>query len=318
LRHPEFVRFFVVDQHLARYLWTTEHGQPFWFYLPLLPVAFGPWSIALLCDPAALGAVRTPRQWSSATRFLAWWAAAVVLFFSLSASKLATYILPALPPLAILTARAWQLAVTRGRTAGLVRIGWLFLLLAPLVGLTAVVLPIAHPHWRMPLIAPVLLAAAPVLFATGVAIGRCCARGRPLAAFAVLTAGWFAVLAIALGGRRAANEYRILGVTAHAAMRPEDRLAIYGSYVEGIPFYAERRVIMVVGRGELTFGSEHGDQAAFFWPSAAALQREWAAPGRLFLVAKPPDLAQLTPPLDPPPILLATKNDKVLVVNRAP
>src|SRR4030095_15979003 len=26
-RNPEFVHFFVVDQHIARYLWTREHGE---------------------------------------------------------------------------------------------------------------------------------------------------------------------------------------------------------------------------------------------------------------------------------------------------
>ena len=99
-------------------------------------------------------------------------------------------------------------------------------------------------------------------------------------------------------------------------MRPEDRLAIYDSYVQGMPFYSGHRAIMVIGAGELTFGSHQGDQSAYFWPNVDELRRQWTAPGRLFLVIKRTDLQDFDPRLDPPPTVLAEKQNKLLVVNR--
>src|SRR6185369_6076844 len=310
------VHFFVVDQHIARYLWTEEHGEPIWFYLPLLAPALGPWGIALLFDPRLLGAVWPPRAWSPAVRFLVLWAAVIIAFFSLSTSKLVTYMLPALPPMAILGARGWQHAMRVGRIAGLARLAWGLLVVGPIMSAGGAVLPLVVAHWRMPLIAPALIAGGPILFATGWLMRRWLAQSRPFAAYAALAAGWFALLAVAMSGRLAANEYRALGVAARAAMRSDDRLAIYGSYVQSVPFYSGRRAIMIIGAGELTFGSQQGDQSAYFWPSLDVLRREWAGPGRLFLVVKRSDLERFDPPLNPAPRFLAEKQDKLLVVNR--
>ncbi len=315
-RNPEFARYFIVDQHIARYLWSNEHDQALWFYVVLIPPVLGPWAIAVLLDPQLATIGWPPRRWTAATRFLVLWAAIIVAFFSFSNSKLLTYVLPALPPLAILTGRAWYVAIRAGRVAGLSRIGVVLLVAGPVMSLCGVLLPLVIAHWRMPLIAPTLFAGGPVLFATGWALRRALRRQRPLTAYAAMTVGWFLLIVVAVTGRSAANEYRALGLAAGAALQPGDRLAIYGSYVQGVPFYARHRAIMIVGKGELTFGSLQGDQSAFFWPSADELRREWAAPGRLFLVIKPAVLASLAPPLDPPPLLLAEKNDKVLVVNR--
>jgi hypothetical protein len=99
-------------------------------------------------------------------------------------------------------------------------------------------------------------------------------------------------------------------------MAPSDRIAMYEHVVQGIPFYAEHRVIMVGHHGELDFGSRQGDQAAYFWPGDDDLRREWAAPGRLFLVINRSELAAIHPPLDPPPTVVASKDKKLLLVNR--
>ncbi len=315
-RNPEFVRFFVVDQHIARFLWTEEHGEPIWFYLPLIAPALGPWGIAFLLDPRLLGAIWPPQAWSAAVRFLVLWAAMILAFFSLSTSKLVTYMLPAVPPLAMLAAHGWQHAMRAGRTAGLARLGWVLLIGGPIMSGCGAVLPLLIAHWRMPLIAPTLLVGGPILFVSGWLMRRSLAQGRPFAAYAVLTIGWFALFAVAISGRVAVNEYRGLGLAARAVLRPEDRLAIYDSYVQGMPFYSGRRAIMIIGAGELTFGSKQGDQSAYFWSSLDQLRREWAAPGRLFMVIKRTDLQSFDPPLNPAPRLVAEKAKKVLVVNR--
>ncbi|MGH7787079.1 MAG: glycosyltransferase family 39 protein [Candidatus Binatia bacterium] len=315
-RNPEFLHFFVVDQHIARYLWTTEHGQPLWFFLPVLPVALLPWALLPLLDPSMLRGGLDPRTWSPATRFLALWAAAIVVFFSLSTSKLLTYVLPAMPPLAILLARLIVWSMARGRSAAVSRLAVGLLIAAPIVGLCAAVLPLVRAHWRMQAIPPYLYAGGAVLFVVGLIMRRLCAARRPYAALAALSVGWLAFFAVAIAGRGVANEYRALALAARAEMQPEDRLVLHRGMVQGIGFYTGRRVIMARGIGELKFGSQQGDQRAWFWPTDDDLRREWAAPGRMFVVMVRSDLDLIGPTLDPPPIIVAAKDKKVLITNR--
>ena len=315
VRNPEFLHFFIVDQHIGRYLWTAEHTEPFWFFLPLLPVALAPWGLMVLADPELLRPVLQPRAWSPATRFLALWGGVTVLFFSLSTSKLLTYILPAIPPLAVLTAHVIEVGVARGRTASLWRIGWLVLILGLLLSLAGAVLPFAMHEWRAAVIAPRLVLAGLVFAATGWVLTRVVPRQRPYAGLATLAIGWFALFAVVISGRSVVNDYSPLGLAARAAMAPGDRLAMYNHFTEGIPLYAQSRVIMVGRVGELDFGSRQGDQSAYFW-KLDDLRREWRGPGRLFLVINRWELVAFDPPLDPTPIEVAYKDDKVLLVNR--
>jgi len=315
-RNPEFLHFFIVDQHIARYLWTREHGEPIWFFLPSIPLALAPWGLVLLFDPALMRAALAPRSWSSATRFLVIWAAVVVVFFSFSTSKLVTYVLPAIPPLAVLVARTIVLGCAQERTAGLARVGWLLLIGGPIMSLCGAVLPLVVHHWRMAFVAPLLLAGGPLLLATGWLVQRELRLGRAYAALSALAVGWFAMIVVGLPARQAANDYRSLGLTAREALRPDDRIAMYNHYTQGIPFYAERRVIMVRNVGELEFGRRQGDQSAWFWPGDDELRREWAVAGRLFLVINRAELEKINPPLDPRPIVVAKQGKKLLIVNR--
>ncbi len=144
-----FVEGFLVKHHLVRYTGEVSgHGQPFWFFVPVVLVAFFPWSAFL---PAALvrvfgrrrgaggqgregagesdaatipqSAIRNP-QWrapNGATeweRFCAVWFAVTFLFFSGARTKLPSYLFPAFPALAFVLAgwfddggvvrRAWR------------------------------------------------------------------------------------------------------------------------------------------------------------------------------------------------------------------
>ena len=316
-RNPEFPQFFFVDQHVKRFLWTKEHRAPMWFYLPLLPVALFPWSLLPFVDPAVWRPHLDPRRWSSATRFLVLWVVVVVGFFSLSTSKLLTYILPAVPPLAVLLARLFADALARRRTELFVRGGGLLFVLGAATALAAVVVPLVVKHWRAPLLLPYLAVGGLILIATGFYMRRSAQRDRLSASLAVLSAGAIAFLAVGVSGRGLVVSYRDLGHAAAAALQPGDQLAVYGHYVSGIPFYSGQRVIMIRSWGELEFGSRQGDQSAYFWPSDEQLRQAWRSPQRLLLVINRNELDGLQPPLDPPPVQLAAEGKKVLVANHA-
>ena len=100
---PAYLWAFLWRHNLGRFVdGAAGHTQPFWYFAWMLPVAFLPWSLFL---PGALHrAVRRIRRGHDLDLFLMVWFAVVVVFFSCSRAKLATYVLPAFPPLAILVA----------------------------------------------------------------------------------------------------------------------------------------------------------------------------------------------------------------------
>jgi len=92
-----FLREFFWQQHFARYVsGSLAHGQPFWFYVPVLLAAMLPWT------PALTELFRRGLYVDTRRRFLILWAVWVLVFFSFSKNKLPGYVLPMLPPLAVL------------------------------------------------------------------------------------------------------------------------------------------------------------------------------------------------------------------------
>lgn len=108
-RNPEFSKFFFVREHTERFL-TTIHDrvEPFLYFLPILLVdllpVIGNWRSWRL---AKIEGVRVGRE-LRAELFLLLWCVIVVVPFSISQSKLASYVLPVMTPLAVVLARATQ------------------------------------------------------------------------------------------------------------------------------------------------------------------------------------------------------------------
>lgn len=105
-----FFREYIIHQHVQRFLGQDfGHERPFWNYIPVLALAMFPWTAFVpLVWWRALRSVRSAKN-SMVSVMAMWavWAAVIVLFFSLSANKLSSYVLPALPALALLS--AWRL-----------------------------------------------------------------------------------------------------------------------------------------------------------------------------------------------------------------
>ena len=95
-----FVQSFFGYHNLQRFTEVVNrHASPWWFYGAMVVVASLPWSPLLL-----LGLWRGLRGAQSLPRFAACWLLAVLLLFSLSATKLPSYWLPATPAAALLAA----------------------------------------------------------------------------------------------------------------------------------------------------------------------------------------------------------------------
>jgi 4-amino-4-deoxy-L-arabinose transferase-like glycosyltransferase len=103
-----FIQKFLVEQNLQRFGGGDEaHKVPLFlwpFYYPVvLFVGMFPWSIGLVKPwSSSLKKDSTPLQ-----RYLGRWAFIVLIFFTISGTKLPHYILPAIPPLAMLAGISW-------------------------------------------------------------------------------------------------------------------------------------------------------------------------------------------------------------------
>jgi 4-amino-4-deoxy-L-arabinose transferase-like glycosyltransferase len=110
LRHgAEYLQGFFVGDNLERFA-TDRFNEPraIWFYLPILIGGMLPWSLYLVTLPwrSAISVARRQRQLTDAEWRLLLWAFVPLLFFTISIGKQPRYILPVLPPLAILLARS--------------------------------------------------------------------------------------------------------------------------------------------------------------------------------------------------------------------
>jgi hypothetical protein len=145
LRRPEFVRHFLWEHNVLRFLRPFDHLEPVWYFLPILVLGLLPAS--LLLPPLARfllsGDAMAARRRSPELGLLLLAGLWCVLFFSLSGSKLPTYILPAFPPLAL--ALGTFLSVSRWRRS---RWTWAAAVLAVLLGLVGHNVVVPQAAWE--------------------------------------------------------------------------------------------------------------------------------------------------------------------------
>jgi 4-amino-4-deoxy-L-arabinose transferase-like glycosyltransferase len=108
VRNPDFLRVFILEHNFKRFLTPEfQHIQPFWYYAGIVLIALLPWTPALLW--AIVTGIRSlirGQRLSAMSCFLLSWSAFCLVFFTISRSKLPGYILPAIPAIGLLLARA--------------------------------------------------------------------------------------------------------------------------------------------------------------------------------------------------------------------
>jgi 4-amino-4-deoxy-L-arabinose transferase-like glycosyltransferase len=258
-----FWRSFFGYHNLQRFTAVVNnHQQPWWFFAPVLVIASLPLTPLLLLGLAqGLGPRRWlgPRQWwmpaeplapeLSLQRFAACWLLAVLLFFTLAATKLPSYWLPATPAAGLLVALAAQRG---GRWAW-----WLSLMFTAFMAVGW----LASPLWVPAIVAPEMPSLVPELLAGrwlllggllyGVAVPLAWQLGRhcrslgllglqlPLLAFVplVLLPAW------QLGDRLRGLPVRQLASQLGRQARPAEPVAMLGMLKPSLHYYGRRVVI---------------------------------------------------------------------------
>ncbi|WP_343316520.1 glycosyltransferase family 39 protein [Acinetobacter soli] len=105
--YPDFLHYFFIDQQFNRFHSNQFNNKQSWFfYLVILLVSLLPWLLTLRWT--GLRTILQQQRLNPIGQLLIWWLVSVVIFFSIPPSKLAGYILPALTPLIILCAVAFE------------------------------------------------------------------------------------------------------------------------------------------------------------------------------------------------------------------
>ncbi len=274
LRNPDFAPYFFIHEHFQRFLTTEAHRvEPWWYFLPLLAVGAFPWLVPL--GRAALASWREPASEFKfkPLKFLLIFSALTLVFFSISDSKLATYILPMFPPLAAFTgvaivgrpgflgrttraAAGFSLFVAGGlliysqHRNGMIpgqAIDWA--IAAAVASLVAVVAswPSADAASARP--GPDEPAALPPRMASGAAAGI----ARSLAVSLLFVFVWQALLCEYTVIPPSRSAYALVQAVA-PQVHPATTLYSVGQYRQTIPPYLGRKLILVGYAGELHFG----------------------------------------------------------------
>ncbi len=257
VRNPDFLQFFFVHEHFARFTSTVhKRTEPWWFFIAVLAVGVLPWIVPTV--RAAWASARRPLAESKsidAEKLILVWAMAQLVFFSISGSKLAPYIVSMAAPLALLTGH-WL-----DRRGGLEN-------LRPVVaGSCALILIYIALPWIVPYLAvpgpkrSAFAAVADWAQMAGAAGAACLLAYVPIAsthgmrgAMVALAASVSLPLSILMCGTNALRQLRSPpGLAASIAphLTPNASLYCVGSFWPALTFELRRTCTVVEYRGEL-------------------------------------------------------------------
>jgi 4-amino-4-deoxy-L-arabinose transferase-like glycosyltransferase len=298
IRNPDFPEFFFIHEHFARFL-TTVHQrvEPWWFFLPPLLLGVLPWARGLVGGVVRAWRDAGPSPQFKPLRFLLIFAVFTLVFFSASGSKLAPYIQPMFPPLAVVV------GVYLAERAGFLRsMAVITAILVSLVSVGVLIYSAIHNSF-IPQAATVWAAIAVVVMLVAVYASWSEQRTDVTAPAVVIAAaaafGWQCFMT-ALGIVPPARSARDLVADVKPYVHPQTQLYSVGQYRETISPYLERTLTVVGFEGELEFGlhAEPGkqmatpadfvtrwdsstDAVAFFGPKVWDTYRHRGLPGRV-------------------------------------
>lgn len=287
LKNPEFPQFFFIHEHFQRFT-TKIHSRtgPWYYFIPILLLGIVPWLGVFL--QSLWGGLSEDRSGAgnftslSDGRFqprkmLLIWSVFIFVFFSISSSKLPSYILPIFPTLALLIACYLERASFKAIVwaASLVAlpcaIAMAFIPRVPALAKDAYSLPLVTAH------VPWIYAATIIAFVGAVLAIRFARTQRDLAVTLLAGAAFVAGQALMLGhdpqGRYSAGIDYVPALQAE--LTPETPMYLVGRYEQALPFYLRRTMTLVRHADEMEFGLKQEPQ---LWiPTIDAFVVKWTA-----------------------------------------
>ncbi len=298
LRNPEFAPFFFVHEHFERFL-TPVHRRtaPPWYFFPILVAGLLPWTGFLpralwrVASPGSAGSAGsaksdpTPPAQRFALRFALVWTILIFAFFSFSSSKLASYILPIFPAVALLIGHELQRCSARhlSRQA----------LLVAVVAVAAMVALQLHQPGENASYSAQMLAGYRrwLMFAAVVAGGAALAAAwwaraeKTRNAIVALAGGAFLAATLSLLGHEQlspSTSGHALATRLSPLLGPKTPIYSIGMYEHSLGYYLQRTLTLVAFRDEMDLGLRQEphkgiptiDQFAARWENQTAADQQ--------------------------------------------
>jgi len=329
-RNPEFLRFFFIHEHVERYLENAEHGWGPYFFVGVVIAGMWPWIFFVPMGVRELMRVRGGGDESEARArrpdaraslaFLLWWFGIILVFFSIPRAKLGSYILPALPPLAIIAGYA-LCRLPRLKVSSLRKLfGTLALLNLAATAAVAIAGAYFTSQGESVLLTDALAAMAALTAASLACLALAWRGSTVTAAIGALALG--AVVALGVMGKARMDaeplgSYRELAHAIVPYLAPGCHLASYRHFVQSLPFYTGYREALVDYRGELAPFGLGPDAREGFIATDAGLAQLWHGPGCAVLVVNQNDLPHVRALLGSGPTIIGCEGKKLALSNRA-
>jgi len=283
--NPEFFQKFFIYEHYTRFT-TKDLGryQPWYYFIPILLLGMLPWTL-LMFDTLFKtwrGSKLADKVFNPA-RFLLVWVVFIYLFFTVSGSKLPSYLLPMFPALGLLMGR--QIVEIRSR-----RLFWQIAPLLPLVLIGLALAPLTGRYADTPLQVQgyseyaYWLVAALLVWSLGlIAALALLWRSNPVREHKLLAVLVLAISSL-LAGQITTSGYNTIARERSAyyiaeVIRPyvkaDEPFYSVDTYEQTLPFYLKRTFTLVQFQDEMAFGIVQEPQR--YIPDYASFAKVWQA-----------------------------------------
>ena len=275
--NDEFLHFFFIHEHWERFTSKVHHRDgPWYYFIPLLVLGIFPW-LGLLLQSMWHGTKQLASTFQPG-KLLLIWAAFIFVFFSISSSKLPSYILPVFPALALLIAMHLDRKAYRGLvvTSALMSIfglcglaAWTFSSSIPALHKNPFETALNQAY--LPWIGVTSL----LMFLSGIAACIMARYHQQRAVWILAWSGFLCGQLLMMGyepwGRYIAGTEHLAAIQAE--LTPDMPLYAVGQYEQALPFYLRHTTILVEHPDEMEFGLQLEPQ---LWiPKRADFVRQW-------------------------------------------
>jgi 4-amino-4-deoxy-L-arabinose transferase-like glycosyltransferase len=276
--NPEFFQKFFIYEHFTRFM-TKQLGryQPWYYFVPVLLFGMLPWTLLMLdvVINTWKNSARVDKAFNP-ERFLLVWTIFIYVFFTISDSKLPSYLLPMFPALALLMGK--QLATMAER-----RLFWQLVPVLPVVVALLVISVFAsrfgdtqqqiqlygkYAHW---LVAALLVWLSGLIASLVLLHRRSKLPAVLILAFASLVAGQLGGSGYNTIAKERSGYY--IAQAIRPLVKPDEPFYSIKMYEQTLPFYLNRTFTLVAYQDEMAFGIKQEPQ--LYIPDLGKFAKVW-------------------------------------------
>ncbi len=286
IKNPEFFRFYFLEQHFLRYFTDyASRSQKWWFFPALLVAGLYPWITFL--PSALINTLKRIKQEANSkqTILLLVWTSVIYIFYTFSQSKLIPYILPVLPPLAIVIGKYFAHIWTEKKSWQIGVSFYAFSLLSFLLSIAATSAVFGadlseHVITKQNLVTVAILMLANALLTSY--YYRTKGVVTSLITIVMITSATWLYISPKISTINRQSIKPLITVLQQK-LKPEDEVISYAGYYQDLSFYLNRTVTVAAFHGELDFGTKHQDTSSWmidneeFW-------RRWNSERKIYLI----------------------------------